>query len=191
MATTTASWESRKAAEDWRDGAPARRRLNGPALGAMLDEAALRPGARVLDLGAGTGDTTIDAARRVGPRGSVVAVDISQAMLDVLVEEAAKAGVTNITTLAADAAALDPDPASFDAAISANCIQFVPEVGAALRAVRRALRPGARFAAWSAPPRTAHTGAPSIRQRLSGGRVASQRHHRTHPLTRAWARRAG
>ena len=68
-----------------------RRRMNGPALSAMLDEAALRPGIRVLDLGAGTGDTTLDAARRVGPTGSVFAVDISQEMQ--AVDQLTEAGV--------------------------------------------------------------------------------------------------
>jgi ubiquinone/menaquinone biosynthesis C-methylase UbiE len=124
----------------------------------MLDEAGLRPGMRVLDLGAGTGDTTLDAARRVGPAGSVLAVDISQAMLDVLAEEAEKTGLTNITTLAGDAAALDLPAAGFDAALSANCLQFIPDVGAALRAVRRALRPGARFACVVGPERLSTTG---------------------------------
>jgi ubiquinone/menaquinone biosynthesis C-methylase UbiE len=157
---TTPSWEARKAAEDWRDGAPARLLFNRPALNAMLDEAALRPGMRVLDLGAGTGDTTLDAARRVGPTGSVLAVDISRPMLDVLTEEARKVGLTNITTLAGDAAALELPPVGFDAAISANCVQFIPDVGAALRAVRRALRPGARFSlvVGPAPERFAHDG---------------------------------
>ena len=58
---TTASGASRAAAEGWRDRGPERRRANGPALAAMLDEAGLRPGMRVLDLSAGTGDATIDA----------------------------------------------------------------------------------------------------------------------------------
>lgn len=170
MATTTASWESRKAAEDWRDRKPVRLRLNWPALSVMLDEAALRPGMRVLDLGAGTGDTTLEAARRVGPTGSVLAVDISQAMLDVLAEEAAKAGVANITTLAGDAAALGLEPASLDAAISANCIQFIPDVGAALRAVRRALRPGAPFTVVVGPGRFSPSGFdPDAIVRRAGG----------------------
>lgn len=170
MVTTTPSWEDRKAAEDWRDSALGRRRKNGPAFNAMLDEATLQPGMRVLDLGAGTGDTTIDAARRVGPTGSVLAVDISQAMLDILAEEAGKAGLTNITTLAGDAATLDLPSASFDAAISANCIQFIPDVGAALRAVQRALRPGARFAAIVGPGRFSTSGfdAGAIVRRVGG-----------------------
>jgi ubiquinone/menaquinone biosynthesis C-methylase UbiE len=48
----------------------------------MLDQARIGPGARVLDLAAGAGGQSIAAAKRVGPRGSVLATDISPAILD-------------------------------------------------------------------------------------------------------------
>ena len=48
---------------------------------AMLDAADLRPGERVLDIGCGNGATTIEAARRVGPGGVVVGIDLSAPML--------------------------------------------------------------------------------------------------------------
>ena len=46
-----------------------------------MDAAALRPGMRVLDVAAGTGDQTLLAAERIGPNGSILATDISAAML--------------------------------------------------------------------------------------------------------------
>ena len=57
--------------------------MNGPFGEVMLDAARLESGERVLDVGCGTGATTIEAARRVGPAGSAVGVDISAAMLGV------------------------------------------------------------------------------------------------------------
>ena len=151
----TPSWGSREAAEAWRRGSPSRRSAVGPLFDAMLAEARIGPGMRVLDVGAGTGDQTLPVAGMVGPTGSVLAVDVSAAMLALLDEDARAAGLTNVETRAGDARALDLPPASFDAAVSANCLQFVPDPDEALRRIRPALKPGARLAALvgSAPER--------------------------------------
>lgn len=141
------SWDSREAAEVWRRGAAARREGWGPACETALDRLGVRPGMRVLDLGAGTGDQTIPLARRVAPGGSVLATDVSGAMLEVLAEEAAAVGLANVETLACDAGALDLAPHDFDAAVSFNCLQFLPSPEDALRRVHAALKPGARLAA--------------------------------------------
>jgi SAM-dependent methyltransferase len=68
-------------------------------------------------------------------------------MLDVLVEDARAAGLRNVKTWPGDARDLDLPPRSFDAAISFNCIQFIPSPATALRRVRAALKPGARLGA--------------------------------------------
>ena len=47
----------------------------------MLDMAGIGPGASVLDVAAGSGDQTLDIAQRVGPNGSVLATDLSSAIL--------------------------------------------------------------------------------------------------------------
>ena len=77
--TTRAQWES--AAEAWDRWAPLLARWLGPATEAMLDMAAVGPGARVLDVAAGAGEQTLAAARRVGAKGYVLATDISPAIL--------------------------------------------------------------------------------------------------------------
>src|SRR4030095_10813391 len=66
---------------------------------ALIDMAGIRPSMRVLDLACGAGSQTIEAARRVGPDGSVVACDISATMLDHLRKNAATAGLQNVETL--------------------------------------------------------------------------------------------
>lgn len=53
-----------------------------PYAKSILDRAAVRPGERVLDIGCGCGATTLEAAARVAPGGSVTGVDISRPMLE-------------------------------------------------------------------------------------------------------------
>jgi len=114
---------------------------------ALLDMAAVEPGMRVLDVACGAGNQTIQAARRVGPTGSVVASDISATMLRHVRQSAAKADVHNIDTLERAADELDNSLAPFDAAISRLGLMLFPSPPAALKAVSGVLRRGARFAA--------------------------------------------
>lgn len=59
----------------------------------LVDLARIRPGHRVLDLGTGLGEPAFTAARRVGPNGSVVATDLSSALLSLAREEAVRLGL--------------------------------------------------------------------------------------------------
>jgi ubiquinone/menaquinone biosynthesis C-methylase UbiE len=112
----------------------------------LIDMAGIRPGMRVLDLACGAGNQTIHTARRVGPRGSVMACDISATMLDHVRQSAAAANLQNIETLESAAEDLDERLPSFDAAISRLGLMLFPSPGRALKALQRVLKPGARFA---------------------------------------------
>src|SRR5687767_4392228 len=72
----------------------------------LVDLCDLRPGARVLDAGTGTGFAALPAAERVGPDGHVLGVDVSEGMLHVARAAAAAAGHTNVELLRCDATAL-------------------------------------------------------------------------------------
>ena len=145
------TWDSAEAADVWKRGAPRRAQAVAVATEEMLAAAQLRPGVRVLDLAAGTGDQSLLAAQRVGAAGSVLATDISASMLAVAEEAARDAGLSNIQTLAADASTIELPEGGFDAAICRFGLMFLPDVQAALVRVHRALKPGGRFAAlvWS------------------------------------------
>jgi SAM-dependent methyltransferase len=121
----------------------------------MLDMAGVRPGSRVLDVAAGAGDQTLQAAERVGTRGQILATDISSTILRHAAANAQKAGFTNVRTQVADAEALDVDPGSFDAVISRVGLMFFPDRPRAMKCMVRALRPGGRVAAmvYSTPER--------------------------------------
>src|SRR3954453_8634334 len=92
-ATTRAQWE--QAADAWHRWAPTLEAWLGPATELMLDMAAVTEGSRILDVAAGAGGQTLAAARRVGPRGRVLATDISPAILSYARSEAEQAGLDN------------------------------------------------------------------------------------------------
>jgi SAM-dependent methyltransferase len=112
----------------------------------MLDMAGVQAGSRVLDVAAGTGDSALMAAARVGPKGHVLAADASAAMLDVAAEAARKAGFTNVETRVMDAEDLELDPDSFDAVICRNALMLFPHPVKALTEMRRVVKPGGKVA---------------------------------------------
>src|SRR5918994_174833 len=110
-------------------------------------------GARVLDVATGTGLVAVEAARRVGPRGAVLATDFLSAWEPFVRATASAARVTNVTFASMPAEALTLAEASFDVAFCQFGLMFVPEPLRALREMRRVLRPGGRIGigVWSVP----------------------------------------
>lgn len=151
--TTRQQWQS--AAQAWNDWGPFLRRWLGESTELMLDMAGVRTGSRVLDVAAGAGDQTLQAAGRVGPEGRVLATDISPAILEFAGENARHAGYANVETKTLDGENLDVPPASFDAVISRVGLIYFPDQQAALQGMKRALKPGGRVAAivYSTPDR--------------------------------------
>lgn len=141
-AATRNQWE--KAARGWNDHTPQIRTWLREATDAMLEMAAIGRGARVLDLAAGAGDQTLDIAARVGPRGRVLATDLSSAILEFAQDNARRAGYGNVETRVADGEHLPVDDASFDAAVCRLGLMFFPDPAQGLREVHRALKPGGR-----------------------------------------------
>jgi SAM-dependent methyltransferase len=142
-----AAWSSAQVVSGWQRGAAARGQALAPATELMLDLARVTVGRRVLDLGAGTGEQTQAAARRVGPGGAVRATDIAATRFDSARQDARAAGLLNVETRLMDSQHLELPSGSFDAAIARCSLQFVPDVQRALTEVRRVLKPGGRFAA--------------------------------------------
>jgi ubiquinone/menaquinone biosynthesis C-methylase UbiE len=164
------TYGSAEASEAWRRAAAMRARVLGPVTELMLDLADVGPGSRVLDVAAGTGEQTLLAAHRVGPAGSVMATDIAARLLASATEAAREAGLDNVETRIMDARRLDVEPASFDAAICRSALMLLPERDVVLLGIRRALKPGKKFAAvvLSAPERN-----PRISLSLAIGRRAA------------------
>ena len=116
-----------------------------------LEALAPRAGERILDIGCGSGQTSLELARAVAPGGTVVGVDISQPMLEVARQRAA--GQVGISFREADATTAPFEAAAFDAAFSRFGVMFFADPVAAFRNVAGALRPGGRlaFVCWRTP----------------------------------------
>ena len=143
--TTHDQWE--QAADAWHAWGPTLEAWLGEATEVMLDLANVGEGDRVLDVAAGAGGQSLAAARRVGPRGAVLATDISPAILEHAAAETRRAGLANLATRVMDGEQLDVEPSSFDAAISRVGLIYFPDRQRALTEIRRALRPGGRVSA--------------------------------------------
>lgn len=100
------------------------------------------PGARVLDVGCGFGDTTLAIARQVGPAGAAVGVDAAPRFIESAVADAHAQGVANASFAVRDVE-LDPLDGPYDLAFSRFGTMFFASPVAALRNVRSALKPGA------------------------------------------------
>jgi cyclopropane fatty-acyl-phospholipid synthase-like methyltransferase len=139
------TWES--AAPGWAKWEHVFTESLSSATDVLIDMAGIRPGMRILDLACGAGSQSIRAAKRVGPNGKVVACDISGTMLEHVRRNAAREGLQNIETLECSADELDETQAPFDASMCRLGLMLFPSSPKALEAVRRVLKPGARFAA--------------------------------------------
>ena len=135
---------------------------------AALKAAAPQPGERVIDIGCGCGDTSIEIARIVGETGSVLGIDVSQPMLEVARSSGALANCAHLAFRHGDAseAAL---PANTDLLFSRFGVMFFSQPSQAFSHLRRSLRTGGRcvFVCWRAPRDNAWAMAP-----LSAARTA-------------------
>ncbi len=112
------------------------------AVRAALD---LKPGEDVLDIGSGPGLLACEMAADVGGGGSVHGVDPSDSMLALGRRRERAAGSAPVTLIAGDACTLPFADDSFDAAAATQVYEYVADMPAALREVRRVLRPGGRL----------------------------------------------
>jgi ubiquinone/menaquinone biosynthesis C-methylase UbiE len=115
--------------------------------GELVSRADVGPGARVLDVACGTGAALLEAARRVGPDGLAVGVDLAEPM----VAEAARRLLAHDVPGPAAVAVTDAErpglrTASFDVVVLASAVYLLTEPARALRRLLALLRPGGRLA---------------------------------------------
>jgi len=108
----------------------------------VLDRVGIRFGERVLELGPGQGTFTVDAARRAGPEGRLIAVDIQPKMIAQVEKRVQEAGLTNVETHIADAYHLPLDDESVDRAFLVTVLPEIPDQAQALAELHRVIKPG-------------------------------------------------
>jgi SAM-dependent methyltransferase len=112
----------------------------------VWEHAGFGPGDTLLDLGCGPGYASLDLAQRVGPRGHVVAADISERFLHHLRTQCAARGIHNVEPLRIDVRTLDLAGRRFDGAFARWVLCYLEDPEAVVREVARTLRPGGSFA---------------------------------------------
>jgi ubiquinone/menaquinone biosynthesis C-methylase UbiE len=110
------------------------------------------PGERVLEVGPGTGYYSLDVARWISPGGTLDVLDIQEEMLDHTVRRARERGISNVVPRRGDAQGLPYPDATFDAAYLNFVLGEIPDGDAALRELRRVLKPGGRLVVGEALP---------------------------------------
>jgi SAM-dependent methyltransferase len=124
----------------------------------LLAAAAPAPGERVLDVGCGTGVTTVPYAQAVGPSGHVTGADISRPMLDAARRRVDERGLKNVELILADAQVHRFAPVSFDLLTSRLGVMFFADPLAAFGNLIGALKPGGRLvmAVWATIDENTH-----------------------------------
>jgi SAM-dependent methyltransferase len=135
----------------WADRQQAQDILLRPIADALIDRARPKAGERVIDVGCGSGATTIAFAQKVGPSGHVFGVDVSGPMLE-RARQSAPAELP-VDFVLADATVYPFDPESFDLLASRFGVMFFAEPARSFANMRGALRPSGRlaFACWREP----------------------------------------
>jgi arsenite methyltransferase len=105
----------------------------------------LRPGETVLDLGSGGGIDVLLSARRVGPTGRAIGLDMTDDMLELARRNADAAGATNVEFVRGTIEEIPLPDASVDVVISNCVINLSADKGAVFREIARVLRPGGRM----------------------------------------------
>jgi arsenite methyltransferase len=110
-----------------------------------LEALRLADGERVLDIGSGPGLLAAEMAQSVGPRGAVHGIDVSDSMLAIARRLELPDGAAPMEFAEGDACALAFEDGTFDAVVSTQVYEYVPDIEAALAEARRVLRPGGRL----------------------------------------------
>lgn len=113
----------------------------------LLEMADIKPGEKVLDAACGSGLVTFKVANNIsanGTTGEVVAIDLSDEMINLCKSKAKKQGLSNITFQQMDAENLDFRDETFDVGLNSFGLMYIPDPVQSLKEMNRVLKPGGR-----------------------------------------------
>jgi SAM-dependent methyltransferase len=129
---------------DWLDRLPPTAVESFAGVGFPFRADVIGPGDRVLDIGSGSGTDTLIAARLVGSKGKVFALDMTPAMSTKLRTNVTKAGAVNVESIEGNAEAIPLPDASIDVVTSNGVLNLVPDKPKAFAEIFRVLCPRGR-----------------------------------------------
>jgi SAM-dependent methyltransferase len=131
--------------EPWMTGVPEGAVESFAGTGNPFSLGILDPGERVVDIGSGAGIDSLIASKMVAPDGSVVGVDMTQAMVDKAQEGAERMGQDNVEFRQGFGEELPVEDGWADVVISNGVVNLMPDKPAAFAEIRRVLKPGGRI----------------------------------------------
>jgi arsenite methyltransferase len=131
--------------DEWLEGIPKPSIESFAGTGNPFSLGKLRPGERVVDVGCGAGTDSLIAAKKVGPDGRVIGVDMTSSMLEKARHAAEETGLRNVEFREGYAEALPVDDGWADVVISNGVLNLMPDKTAALEEMSRVLKPGGRL----------------------------------------------
>jgi arsenite methyltransferase len=132
-------------ADEWLEGLPESSIESFAGTGNPFSLGELRPGERVVDVGCGAGIDSLIAAKKVGPDGCVIGVDMTPSMLEKARRGAKEAGLRNAEFREGYAEELPVEDGWADVVISNGVLNLMPDKAAALEEMSRVLRPNGRL----------------------------------------------
>ena len=131
--------------DEWLDGIPEPCIESFAGTGNPFSLGELSSGERVVDVGCGAGIDSLIAAKKVGPNGRVIGVDMTPSMLKKARQAAEEAELKNVQFREGYAEALPVDDGWTDVVISNGVLNLMPDKAAALEEMNRVLKPGGRL----------------------------------------------
>jgi arsenite methyltransferase len=132
-------------ADEWLEGIPEASIESFAGTGNPFSLGELRPGERVVDVGCGAGIDSLIAAKKVGPEGCVIGVDMTPSMLEKARQAADEVGLENVEFREGYAEELPVEDGWADVVISNGVLNLMPDKAAALEEMSRVLKPGSRL----------------------------------------------
>ena len=132
-------------ADEWLEGLPESSIESFAGTGNPFSLGKLRPGERVVDVGCGAGIDSLIAAKKVGPDGRVIGVDMTPSMLEKARHAAEETRLENVEFREGYAEALPVADGWADVVISNGVLNLMPDKAAALEEMSRVLKPGGRL----------------------------------------------